>query len=386
MKCKLTEICDYVKGKIAVSELTKENYVSTENMLPNRCGITTATNLPTTTHTQEYRRNDVLVSNIRPYFKKIWYATANGGCSNDVLVFRAKDNVEPEYLYYVLSDDKFFDYSNATSKGTKMPRGDKVAIMKFEIEKHNTESQKKIAAVLGKLDKKIENNIAVNDNLQKQVEAVFKALVVERRSKNKKYISLERLCSVVTKGTTPTTIGKSFSDKGIGYIKAETILDNHTIDQSKFSYIDEETHCLLKRSVIYENDIVFTIAGTLGRFALIDKEIVPANINQAVAIIRARDGISPYYLYSCFLGGWHSEFYSKRMQQAVQANLSLTTIKALPIPILEGIDMENYLSLIEPLIRKIKNNEIENRRLASLRDTLLPKLMSGEIDASRVEI
>ena len=78
-------------------------------------------------------KNDVLVSNIRPYFKKIWYATFDGGCSNDVLVFRAKDGVSSRFLHYVLADDTFFDYSMATSKGTKMPRGDKKAIMEYEV-------------------------------------------------------------------------------------------------------------------------------------------------------------------------------------------------------------------------------------------------------------
>ena len=68
---------------------------------------------------------DTLVSNIRPYFKKIWFAESDGGCSNDVLVLRAKEGIDAKFLYYVLADDAFFDYSNATSKGTKMPRGDK---------------------------------------------------------------------------------------------------------------------------------------------------------------------------------------------------------------------------------------------------------------------
>lgn len=107
MKYKLSDICEYAKGKIKVSALDENTYISTENMLPNKGGITKAASLPTQEQTQAFMKNDVLVSNIRPYFKKIWYATFDGGCSNDVLVFRAKDGVSSRFLHYVLADDTF---------------------------------------------------------------------------------------------------------------------------------------------------------------------------------------------------------------------------------------------------------------------------------------
>lgn len=132
-ECKLSDICDYGKGRIEVSSLDNSNYISTENMLPNRAGVTTATTLPTGEYTPSFEIDDTLVSNIRPYFKKIWKATFSGGCSADVLVFKAKENISKEYLYYVLSDDEFFKYSMATSKGTKMPRGDKTSIMNYPV-------------------------------------------------------------------------------------------------------------------------------------------------------------------------------------------------------------------------------------------------------------
>lgn len=132
-ECKLSDICDYGKDRIEVSSLDNSNYISTENMLPNRAGITIATTLLTGEYTPSFEIDDTLVSNFRPYFKKIWKATFSGGCSADVLVFKAKENVSKEYLYYVLADDEFFKYSMATSKGTKMPRGDKTSIMNYPI-------------------------------------------------------------------------------------------------------------------------------------------------------------------------------------------------------------------------------------------------------------
>ena len=165
MKSNISTICDYATGRVAVESLTRDNYISTENMLPKKLGIVKATSLPTVETTQAYRAGDVLVSNIRPYFKKIWFADRDGGCSNDVLVFRAQKGVNSKYLYYVLSDDQFFAYSMATSKGTKMPRGDKTSIMQYQVETWDIAIQDKIAAILESLNSKIAINRAINDNL-----------------------------------------------------------------------------------------------------------------------------------------------------------------------------------------------------------------------------
>ena len=253
--------------------------------------------------------------------------------------------------------------------------------------------QKEIGTFLFQIDEKIKNNSEINNNLEQQAQAIFKSWFVDFepfggvQPSEMQFIPLQELCKVVTKGTTPTTLGKSFTSSGINFIKAESILDNHSIDSSKFAFIDEETNALLKRSVIKANDIVFTIAGTLGRFAMVDNSVLPANTNQAVAIIRPDENkVTPAYLYSFFIGNWHNEYYSKRIQQAVQANLSLTTIKSLPIAVLNNTTMSNYDELVSPLFALMKNNEEENRRLSKLRDTLLPKLMSGEFDVSNIEL
>lgn len=165
MKYNLSDMCDYAKGKIDVSALDENTYISTENMLSNKAGVTRASSLPTTIQTQAFLAGDVLVSNIRPYFKKIWFAEFDGGCSNDVLVFRSKNGISKRFLYYVLADDSFFDYSMATSKGTKMPRGDKKAIMKYEVPRFTYREQEKIAGILENFDRKIRLNTDINENL-----------------------------------------------------------------------------------------------------------------------------------------------------------------------------------------------------------------------------
>lgn len=302
--------------------------------------------------------------------------------------FNVSSDCDVQFMRYVASSPCFQQYINSVATGTTIKNVSLKQMREYSFLIPELEEQQRIAKVLHLLDQKIENNQKINDNLQQQLRAIF----MERFTNNPalesiQQVPLSELCSVVTKGTTPTTLGKPFVDRGINFLKAESILDNHSLDKVKFAHIDEETHDMLKRSVIYAGDIVFTIAGTLGRFALIDSDILPANTNQAVAIIRADKGkISPEYLYACFIGNWHNDYYSKRVQQAVQANLSLTTIKSLPIPVLTQDEMVSYMALISPIIKMLKQNEMENERLAALRDTLLPRLMSGEVDVSNIDI
>lgn len=331
-------------------------------------------------------KNAVLFSSRAP----IGYVAiaANPVCTNQGFksIVANSDN-DPMFLYYLLKYNKnaieamgsgttFKEVSGSTMRGIRVY----VPISKAE--------QQRIAAILSALDEKIAINRAINDNLQQQLRTIFKAEFTDNPElENITQIPLSELCHVVTKGTTPTTLGKPFVESGINFIKAESILDDHSIDKSKFAFIDEETNALLKRSIIHAGDVVFTIAGTLGRFALIDENVLPANTNQAVAIIRADvEKVLPEYIYTCFIGEWHTDYYAKRVQQAVQANLSLTTIKSLPIPLLDEAKMSEYLSLILPLIKAIKTNEAQDEKLAVLRDNLLPKLMSGEIDVSAVQL
>ena len=129
----LSDICSYTKDRIAVSELNLGNYYSTENMLPGKAGFTEATSLPTTSQTTRCNAGDVLVSNIRPYFKKIVLCHSEGGCSTDVLCFAPKAPAYSAYLFCTLYADRFFDFMVAGSKGTKMPRGDKQQIMTYPV-------------------------------------------------------------------------------------------------------------------------------------------------------------------------------------------------------------------------------------------------------------
>ena len=129
----LSDICHYSQRRIAVTNLSLETYYSTENMLPEKAGAVMASSLPTTAQAVGCIPGDVLVSNIRPYFKKILYCSVPCGCSNDVLCFEPSNAELSAFLFSTMYDDRFFDYMVAGSKGTKMPRGDKQQIMAYPI-------------------------------------------------------------------------------------------------------------------------------------------------------------------------------------------------------------------------------------------------------------
>jgi len=129
----LNDICSYSSERVAVSTLTLDTYISTENMLTDKGGFARATSLPTISQTTAFAVGDTLVSNIRPYFKKIVYCGFAGGCSTDVLCFRPHSSNLSNFVYNALYGDIFFDYTVAGSKGTKMPRGDKQQIMNYRI-------------------------------------------------------------------------------------------------------------------------------------------------------------------------------------------------------------------------------------------------------------
>ena len=161
----LSDLCSYSKDKIAVSKLNFSTYYSTENMLPNKAGVTEATSLPTSQQTTFCREGDTMISNIRPYFKKILYCDKECGCSSDVLCFTPSQSRYAAYLFSTLYADNFFAFMIAGSKGTKMPRGDKQQIMTYPLVIPSNEELEKFNAVAFPALKQIHSNRAENKKL-----------------------------------------------------------------------------------------------------------------------------------------------------------------------------------------------------------------------------
>lgn len=185
----------------------------------------------------------------------------------------------------------------------------------------------------------------------------------------------------ITKGTTPTTLKRPFVDAGINFVKAESMTGDGGFIPGKFAFIDDSTHELLRRSQLANGDVLISIAGTIGRIAVMTEDFLPANTNQAVAIIRPSQEKFPSGLISRFLGRSESQQQmGERVVQAVQANLSLGTLSDLKLVIPpEGITVQLYQNGLAQIDACKESNHRRIRNLTELRDTLLPRLISGQL-------
>ena len=397
MKSKLSDVCFYAKGKVNVSGLTDADYISTENMLPNKGGITTASSLPSTIQTQAYKKDDVLVSNIRPYFKKIWFADFDGGCSNDVLVFRAKEGTDARFLYYVLADDAFFDYSTATSKGTKMPRGDKTAIMQYEVPHFDLPIQKKIAGILADIDDKIALNSNINKNLEQQAQAIFKEWFIDNPENNEWSTgTFSELIKSTLNGDWGKEAPTGNNTEKVYCIRGADIPEVKAGNKGKMP-----TRYILPKNFaakqLAAGDIVVEISGgsptqSTGRCTAItqslldryDSGMVCTNFCKAM---KPKEGYSLFiYYYWQYLYG-KGVFFSYENGTTGIKNLDFSgfieTETILIPPVDKVIAFDDYCKSI---FNQIFANGKQNEHLAVLRDTLLPKLMSGELDVSDIDL
>ena len=162
----LGDVCLYVTEKIDISNVDVDTYISTENMCPNKQGVVEASSIPENVKVTKYIQDDILLSNIRPYFKKIWLADRNGACSNDVLCIRSKSEDLKYFTYYTIRQDDFFDYVMLGAKGCKMPRGDKQHIMNWPIMIPTND-------VLRRFNTIVENGMAKIRNNNKQIQVLI---------------------------------------------------------------------------------------------------------------------------------------------------------------------------------------------------------------------
>ena len=378
-ECKLSDICDYGKDRIEVSSLDNSNYISTENMLPNRAGITTATTLPTGELTPSFEIDDTLVSNIRPYFKKIWKATFSGGCSADVLVFKAKENVSKEYLYYVLADDEFFKYSMATSKGTKMPRGDKTSIMNYPVNLPPLPTQKKIARILSSLDDKIELNNKINTNLEQQIEAFLLNYLSKRETT---YVKLGDYLYIKGRiGWKGLKKNEYLSESNYRIINGET-LTKSGIDWNKAGYISEERYTESPEIMLQIGDILLSKDGTIGKIGYVDELELPTSVASGIFVIRNNqpDVISTTFIYYLLKSKIFDSFIIARTEGSVIPHLYQKDFMDFEFPLPSPELMNEFEKTTSSMFNQIINNLKENKKLNSLRDSLLPKLMNGEIN------
>lgn len=353
MKKVLSDTCYYVSDKIPVKQVRLADYVSTENLLQNRGGLSVANKLPSGKVTA-FQAGDVLVSNIRPYFKKIWLADRSGGASNDVLVFRKlNDNICEKYLYYILADERFFAFSTASASGSKMPRGDKSQIMNYPVKLPPLEVQKKIANILGSLDEKIELNRRMNETLEQLGQALFRHYFIDKARQSNSNVE-----------TVP--LGKKFHPKRGRSLQARDMIHGNVpvvsggLKPAGFHNEANTTAPVITISASGANAGFVSVWGEPVWSA--DSSYIDSTITKYV------------YTYYLFLKNKQKEIYNMQTGSG-QPHIYPNHIELLEIADLSDCEFNDFEQRVRPLFDMIHKNKKQKDYLSNIRDLLLPKLV-----------
>lgn len=389
---RLGDVCTYSTAKVSITEINEDNYISTENMLPNKNGVVKSSGLPTVASVTRYFTDNVLVSNIRPYFKKIWCADREGGCSNDVLVFVVKDKriLDSRFLFYCLSNDEFFNYVMAGAKGTKMPRGDKGAILKYPVHLPTLSEQKAIAATLSALDDMIELNNQINKTLEEMAQAIFKSWFVDYEPfkdgefeeselglipKGWRVGKLSDVGEIIGGGTPSKSKPEYYSEIGIPWITPKDLSINKNkyisrgeIDISELGLRESNARLMPKGTVL------FSSRAPIGYIAIAKNAVTT---NQGFKSVVPFENISSEYIY-LLLKNSINEIESRATGSTFK-EISGGEMKKVPIILPPKEIIRKFNEIATTLGKTQASLEDENNILMSIRDTLLPKLMSGEI-------
>lgn len=322
-----------------------------------------------------------------------------------------QDIIIPEYLCLYLSSDYFIKMASKQTTGSIISEIRISDLMNIEIIVPPKNIQMNIAKCIGEIDKKLQINNRINAELESMAKTIYDYWFTQfdfpdengkpYKSSGGKMVwneelkreipegwgikKLDEFSKVITKGTTPSTLGGEFVDKSnISFIKVESI-ENGFIN-GDISYISEKTQELMQRSKLEENDILITIAGRLGSVCVVPDFVLPANTNQAVAIVRLLDKDLVWFLRASMMSDENKYYYANVNAQSIQKNLNLPNVGNTKIMCdneLKYADL--YNKKVNSIYKKINSNIQQNRELASLRDWLLPMLMNGQVGFEGVE-
>ena len=399
---KLSSIAYYVTDKISSNDISLSEYVTTDCILQNKKGREIAINLPPQTCSLiHYQCGDVLVANIRPYLKKVWFADNDGGASSDVLVFRAKEGHSPNFLYALLLQDSFFDYVMKGAKGSKMPRGDKDQILRYEIPTLSC-SEESIGSYFLNIDKKIRLNEQINQNLEAMAKQLYDYWFVQfdfpdengrpYKASGGKMVWNDKLkreipegwntafvkdIAATYSGGTPKSTNAEYYDNGkIPWINSGEL--NSSIITKTTNYITESGLNNSSAKLYPCNSILVAMYGaTAGKVSLLTFE---ACSNQAVCGVMPIIDEMLFYVY-LYISSLYNHFITLSTGSA-RDNISQDTIKNILLPLPTNKIAKEFNKRIRCLYQMMINNCQEMDILTKQRDELLPLLMNGQVSVN----
>lgn len=376
----LKDIATYVSDKIDAKSMNIPDYISTDNMLPQRGGIIPCTAKPEASRVTQYLPGDVLVSNIRPYFKKIWFSNRIGGCSSDVIVFRVLDENKtyPKYLYYLLSQDIFFDYMMAGSNGTKMPRGNKKLIPEFTFYDVDIEKQKRIANILSAYDDLIENNQKQIKLLEEAAMRLYKEWFVNLRFPGYETTKIidgvpegwgrKKLIDIadIIMGQSPKSEYYNDRQQGLPFHQGVTNYGHR--------FVTDETYSTSYTRIAEAGSVLFSVRAPVGRMNISKNKIV---IGRGLAAINHKEDLQSFLFYML-----KNRFYKDNLigNGAIYASITKDALHSQEFLIPFDNLANEFNNVGKSIDQQITNADRQIVLLKQARDKMLPKLMSGEIE------
>ena len=375
---KLGEVAIPVRDRIDTSVLDASSYISTENMLPDKAGVTLSSDVPSGKAIQ-FKEGDILISNIRPYFKKIWRADKVGGCSADIICLRASKGVEPLFFYYLLSQDMFFNYVMQGAKGTKMPRGDRNQIMQWPILLPSKSEQQKIASILSALDEKIEVNRRINDNFFHAFIVVMLLWLLTSLEND----NLEQQAQAIFEKIFPSiATGEDLIGNIITPKRGKGLLSKDAVEGSVpvvAGGLEPATYHNESNTIAP----VVTISASGANAGYVNLWHIPVWSSDSSYI---DSSMTPnVYFWYVMLKKRQKELFDAQTGSA-QPHIYPKHVAEMPMGIFEQSDVAKFTEIVTPMFEIRGKNLKESERLASVRDSLLPKLMSGELYLDKVNV
>ena len=363
---KICEVSKIINSKIDGAILDNSNYISTENMIVNCGGIVDSSSVPTTKVTH-FLTNDILISNIRPYFKKVWFSVFDGGCSNDVICLRTtNEKCLPRYLYYALCTDKFIDSFSASSKGTKMPRGYKNALLSYEIPDRNVFDQQYIVDILGSIDDKIENNEKIISLLEQKMLLEYDKFIMKHETEK---VAMQDIFNI-TIGKTPPRKESHWFTTSPTDIKWLSISDMGKAQVFAFDSNEKITPEGIEKynvKIAPKNTVLLSFKLTVGKVAITACEMAT---NEAIAHFNTDNINIIEYLY-CYLKRY--DFDSLGNTSSIATAVNSKTIKAMDFLLPSQNDLIYFHNNTSTTLIKIKHLLVENNKLNELKQLYLKK-------------
>ena len=297
---------------------------------------------------------------------------------------------DPKFLYYLCQTMPFANFGG----GSAVPTLNRNHIHPLETKiPVKVEDQRRIASVLSSLDRKIELNNKINDDLEEMAQAIFKNWFVDFEPfKDGKFVDSE--LGMIPEGWKVVTLDDLTSKFGTGlnprknfvlghgnnyYVTIKNMGNNRIYLNDRCDKVDDEALAKInKRSKLQKGDLLFSGIGTIGRVAMVVEDPLNWNTSESVFNMHPIDSVSSEFIYLLLLSDIFQQYVRQNAQGGVQQGIRMASLKAFQLAIPD--DLKFFDNLVKPIIAKVKSNDRENDRLSLLRDTLLPRLMSGELE------